>query len=292
MEYLVKNKAHKDYSGITKFSEVNLDNFFDFDYYRIVNPVTKEVFAYENNKLTKFENYHCYDIWETGKSCDYCVSANALVTKSVKRKLEQIDGTLYHVKVFPISIDDQVFVIELFQNIGDSYLKTNNENIKLSTLISQLNKIASIDNFSGLFSHGFMVNKLTEITRENILPVSLICMDVDKMKYVNDTFGHFYGDELIKSISKELVKLTTDNILPGRTGGDEFQILFNGYTQEEAIKLSQEALKSIERTYIKDDYFSTISWAIGKRDDNQSAKDFMNEVDSKMYKVKSENHLL
>ncbi len=290
MKHLVKIEANSDYSGIIDFNNINIDNFLDFDYYRIVNPITKDVFTYENNILRKIENYHCYDIWDTGKCCQYCVSTDALVSSTTRRKLEQIDGSLFLAKVFPISIENEVLVLELFQNIGDSYVKTKNENIKLSNIIGQLNDLASVESFSGLLTHGFMFNKLMEISRENKLPVSLICMDIDKMKYINDTFGHFYGDTLIKTIANELNKLKRDDIFPGRTGGDEFQIIYYGYTKQEALKISDNVLNNLKKILIEDNYYASISWAIGEREDGQSSKDFMNMVDKKMYKVKKVHH--
>ena len=290
MEHLVKIETEKDYNSIINFKDINLDNFLDFDYYRIVNPITKEVFSFEGDTLIKIKNYNCYDIWKTGQACKYCVSTEALVTSTTKRKLEQIDGTLFLAKVFPIEIENNILIMELFQNIGDSYIKTQNENIKLSHLIAQMNDMASIEAFSGLYSHGFMFNKLMEISRLNILPVSLICMDIDNMKYLNDTFGHFSGDQLIKSISKELIKLKKNNIFPGRTGGDEFQVIFFGYNKNESLKIAKDVLENMSRIFVKDNYWGTVSWAIGEREDNQSGKDFMNHVDQLMYEMKKNHH--
>jgi len=289
MEHLTKinKKSSKDLIDISNFNE---ENYLEYDYYRIVNPISKEVFKYENNKLIKIENFHCYDIWQNGKSCDYCVSANSLVTGEAKKKLEQINGELFMAKVFPIMIENKKYIIELFQNIGESYIKTDNSNVKLSELVSQMNHLATIESFSGLYSHGFMFNKTMEITRENKLPVSLLCMDIDKMKFVNDNFGHFEGDRLIKAISNELIKLNSENVFAGRTGGDEFQVLFVGYHEKEAIEYSKEILKTLKKIPIKNNYFGSTSWAIGERKDSQGAKEFLDSVDAKMYVVKAEHH--
>ncbi len=291
MEYLKKITKLNNLNKVIDYSEFNLDNYLDFDYYRIVNPLSKEVFYFNDNEdLKKIENHHCYDIWKTGKCCDYCVSTNALVTSTTKRKLEQIDGELYLAKVFPIKINKQKYVIELFQNIGESYVKTEDQNLKLSQIISQMNQLATIESFSGLFSHGFMFNKLMEISRDNTLPVSLLCMDIDKMKEVNDSFGHFEGDRLIKTISNELLKLNNKNIFAGRTGGDEFQVIYIGYNKDEALQYSKKVLDNLSHIHVKDDYYSSTSWEIEERKDSQSSKEFMEYVDSRMYIVKANHH--
>ncbi|MGD1822578.1 MAG: GGDEF domain-containing protein [Pleomorphochaeta sp.] len=293
MEHLIKINNKKDIKGIVNYSDFNVEDYLEFDYYRIVNPLTKEVFYFdESNILKKYNNYKCYEIWGSGRSCDYCVSTNALITSSTKRKLEQINGELYLAKVFPILIDDKKYIVELFQNIGDSYVKTENKNLKLSQLITQMNHLATIESFSGLYSHGFMYNKAMEISRDNILPVSLLCMDIDKMKYVNDTFGHFEGDKLIKNISKELLKLNNDKVFAGRTGGDEFQIFYIGYNEKEALDYSSDVLKNLEKIPVKNNYYSSTSWAIGERKALQTPKEFMETVDAKMYRVKANHHAI
>ncbi len=292
MKYLVKIEENKEYNGIIEFSKLKKENFYDFDYYRIVNPLTKEVFSYDNKILKKIPNYNCFDLWGNGKCCQYCVSTNSLLSNSIKKKLEQIGGTLFLAKVLPVSIDNKNYVLELFQNIGDSYVKTVNEQVKLSQIVSNLNSMASLDSFSGLYSHGFMYEKLMNISRENTLPVCLICMDIDNMKYVNDYYGHYAGDELIQKVSMELVKANGNNIFSGRTGGDEFQIIFINYNENEALEKVKDILKKAERILINNEYYATVSWAIGERKSNQTAKDFMDSVDSKMYEVKSQNHLL
>lgn len=207
MKYLQKIDSKKDILGVINLKDVNFNNYNEFDYYRIVDPITKAVYSYKNNKLEEYDNYKCYNIWGTGVACKYCVSTDALVTETTRRKLEQIEGELFLAKVFPVTIDDKTLVIELFQNIGDSYVKTKLQNHKLSHIINNLNDMASIDSFTGLLSHGFMYNKLHELSRENKLPVAMACLDIDNMKLVNDTYGHYAGDELIHKISSELVKL-------------------------------------------------------------------------------------
>lgn len=76
MKYLQKIDSNKDYVGVIDLHDVNFDNYIEFDYYRIVDPITKEVFTYKNNKLEKIDNYKCHDIWKTGRSCKYCVSTD------------------------------------------------------------------------------------------------------------------------------------------------------------------------------------------------------------------------
>lgn len=198
---------------------------------------------------------------------------------------------MFLAKVFPITINNKTLVIELFQNISDSYIKTKSDKQKLGSIISNLNDMASIDSFSGLLSHGFMYNKLMEISRENKLPVAMACLDIDNMKLVNDTYGHFAGDELIIKISNHLKELSEDDdIFAGRTGGDEFQVIFYGYNKQQALSLAQEVFHNLDSIPINKSYSASVSWAIEERKEGQSAKDFMNLVDKAMYRCKLNRH--
>ena len=55
---------------------------------------------------------------------------------------------------------------------------------------------------------------------------ALVMIDLDGLKYVNDTYGHTYGDQYIKSAAEVFVESVPENTLISRPGGDEFYILF------------------------------------------------------------------
>lgn len=272
-----------------RIEEIDFLTFADFNYYRLVDPLEKRVYSYENGSLNAIANAHCYDVWKTGDACEYCVSSTCLTSKESKNKMEQIDGRLYFVKTIPVLVLDRKLVLELIEDISDSYIQTNSNFSKLSSLLKELNILASLDSFTNLYSHGFMTNKIYEIININKNePLCLVCMDIDNMKSINDTLGHVAGDETIKAVAKVLLPFKSfDNIFPGRTGGDEFQIIFQGLTYEEAHKIIVPKLANLRNIPIKDGkYMVSVSWALGEWQANQSAPEFLDMVDSKMYEFK------
>lgn len=292
MKNLTKIQAKKvTINDYVDFYSINFDDYKEYDYYRLVDPINKKVYKSTNKELSLIENTTCYEVWNTGKPCKYCVSTEALLSKSEKKKFEYLDGDLYLAKVFPVIVNEKILVLELFQDLSESYLKTNNSFTKLSNLVEELNTLASLDTFTNLYSHSFMVNKMNalNIERENIQKeISLMCMDINKLKYVNDTFGHLCGDELILRVAEELRPLKdTWGIFPGRTGGDEFQVILIGYNKESAEQLLEETIHNLENIELKSNFHkASVSWAIETWEESQNNEEFIQLVDQKMYENK------
>lgn len=105
------------------------------------------------------------------------------------------------------------------------------------------------DSFTGLLSKGEIVNAATKaIDVEKREGVTLVIIDIDHFKKVNDTFGHMVGDELIKNIATIIEREVGDNGLVGRFGGDEFFVLFFDVYDMEYCRERLRAIKNIVPT--------------------------------------------
>ena len=76
---------------------------------------------------------------------------------------------------------------------------------------------------------------------------ALIMMDLDNLKYINDTFGHDYGDQYIRAAANALRIGTPDSAVLSRMSGDEFYIFLYGYDTEDQVREKIDQLqKSIQ----------------------------------------------
>lgn len=81
---------------------------------------------------------------------------------------------------------------------------------------------------------------------------AFIMWDLDNLKYVNDTYGHDYGDEYIRKASKELKKFEEYGGIVGRRSGDEFYVFVYGFKSKDEIrKLIKSIHRKIENTILK-----------------------------------------
>lgn len=78
-------------------------------------------------------------------------------------------------------------------------------------------------------------------------PFSLVCMDLDGFKSVNDTFGHAAGDEVLCEVSRRLSALVRQGDVPARLGGDEFAIVMRSADQASATALAERIVERVGR---------------------------------------------
>ena len=77
-------------------------------------------------------------------------------------------------------------------------------------------------------------------------PVALAYLDLDRFKLINDLFGHVAGDEVLRQVCRRVSELLAENRLIGRVGGDEFVIVFNRTTVDEAAAVCRQIIDRIE----------------------------------------------
>lgn len=114
------------------------------------------------------------------------------------------------------------------------HLKTENQ---------LLEKEAYRDSFTGLYTKSHFVKTVERILSEkNDKSHAMILMDLDNFKHINDTYGHFAGDEVLLSVSKRLKQLFRKTDVIGRFGGDEFMVLVKGIDNRNWLKERLDAL--------------------------------------------------
>lgn len=127
-------------------------------------------------------------------------------------------------------------------------------------------------------------------------PVSVIILDVNNFKKINDTYGHHSGDLILQIIAKELIKKTRECDVVSRWGGDEFLILSPGVNALETEQLVSRILKDSEVEASK--YLIGVKATLSVGDaiypsEGKNLDDLIRAADEKMYKnkyVKNHTH--
>lgn len=118
----------------------------------------------------------------------------------------------------------------------------------------------------------------------------LILLDLDNYKQINDTFGHSYGDDVLRDVSNIMKSRFRSSDIIGRIGGDEFIILLRNIRSYQYVeKLIKQLSEEIHRTYSKDDKTVTISASIGVSKvpiDGKTFATLYEKADIALYQVK------
>ena len=156
--------------------------------------------------------------------------------------------------------------------------KRNEENIRY---------LGCHDSMTGLLNRGCFESKLRELDAAGTLPVSVIYIDLNGLKMVNDTFGHASGDELIRKAATVLKENCRRDDFAARVGGDEFAILLP-FTDADRAKLIADRLETEFSQYAVNSV--PCSMAVGvatKQKQYQRIEKTMQIAETEMYQKKA-----
>ncbi len=115
-----------------------------------------------------------------------------------------------------------------FQELEQRMLGLQRENLDLIVKNRRLSEVSTRDALTGLYNRWFVMEKIdSEINRalRHGSPMSLLMLDIDHFKRINDTWGHPAGDQVLQAIGKLLRDSCRVYDVPGRYGGEEFCIV-------------------------------------------------------------------
>ena len=118
------------------------------------------------------------------------------------------------------------------------------------------------------------------------IPFSVLLIDVDFFKKINDTYGHDKGDFVIKRISNLLKQNIRDSDICARWGGEEFLILVPNNNLDGALILANNLKELIEKNNFEIKKNVTISIGVSTFDENSSLEKLLKSADIALYKAK------
>ncbi|MCL1865018.1 MAG: sensor domain-containing diguanylate cyclase [Spirochaetes bacterium] len=159
---------------------------------------------------------------------------------------------------------------------------------------SRLYRMATLDRMTGLYIHHYFQERLIEeikrVERSNV-PLTLLMADLDHFKSINDTYGHYQGDIIIKGTAKIIHQNIRSFDIASRYGGEEFAIILTETDIDEAFIIAERLRKKIEsKVYSNDITDINIKISIGlaqyDRENNESSVDLIKRADSALYTAK------
>ena len=142
------------------------------------------------------------------------------------------------------------------------------------------------DGLTGLYNKGkFMEMKQSVFSRQQA--VAVYNMDVNNLKHMNDDHGHEAGDRLICKAAESLKKIEERNVIPFRTGGDEFIVVAIHVTREEAERILLTWKEGLEELNRKDDGVPcVIACGIAFGEGEFDLEELLAEAERRMYEDK------
>jgi len=153
----------------------------------------------------------------------------------------------------------------------------------------ELRRLAVTDSLTAAYNRRYLQEELhREMSRSDRFsqPFSLIMLDVDHFKTVNDTFGHEVGDRVLKGLVELIQKRIRKTDLLARWGGEEFMIMLVSSTLEQAVALAEELLEKMNDRPFPDIGLVTASFGVTNYRPGETMDQLLTRVDDLMYQAK------
>ena len=154
----------------------------------------------------------------------------------------------------------------------------------------ELKRLATIDDLTGISNHRRFVEFFDVEWRRAVRdtkPISMILIDVDFFKQVNDTYGHFIGDEVLYHLAILLNKHTRIVDEVGRWGGEEFMIVCPGTSLVNVLYLAEKLRNAVEKYDFPNIGHLTVSMGVEVFKSEQSLQEMLEHADHYLYQAKN-----
>ena len=173
----------------------------------------------------------------------------------------------------------QVLVDKLYQKISE--LEKANERLRSHSLT---------DGMTGLNNRrGFMIlaTGLLKFARRAGYPLCMLYIDLDSLKYINDTFGHIGGDMALTQFARILTETFRDSDVIGRLGGDEFVVLMIDASENDIAGMQSLLQRNVDAYNDQAEQGHALAFSLGviRADSNSSIsmEEFLSQADEAMY---------
>ena len=162
--------------------------------------------------------------------------------------------TLENGKKILVSFGIDITMQKEFQsNYITTHVKLTQQKEALQEIRKQLADHANKDPLTGMYNRRYFHNfsqKLMALGMRNNSDISLLMIDIDKFKNINDTYGHDIGDAAIKHLANEIMDSTRQSDLQARFGGEEFIIMLPDTSLKNALLFAERFKTKIEKSIV------------------------------------------
>ncbi|HEY1089560.1 MAG TPA: GGDEF domain-containing protein [Burkholderiaceae bacterium] len=160
--------------------------------------------------------------------------------------------------------------------------------------VEQARGEALVDALTGLANRRAFDTELSQtLSASGAAPACLMLADIDHFKRINDSYGHAFGDQVLRVVAQTLKNLTGGKAMAARVGGEEFAILMPGATLQQAQALAERLRESISAGRIRrgqtanGDERVTLSFGVTQCHQGESANEFFSRADRALYASKN-----
>ncbi len=160
--------------------------------------------------------------------------------------------------------------------------------VRLSKRIKKEDKLLYIDVMTNLKNRNYLNDNINYWSENKVYPQAILVVDLNKVKILNDKFGHEEGDKQIKAAANALVKTQRENSEIMRTNGNEFMVYLVGYDEKMILSYIHKLTRELKASLPYDEYGVSLGYSM-INSELSTIDDAINEALSMMRKNKGSN---
>ena len=211
---------------------------------------------------------------------DACVNVQYLVTPLWE--MDEVDGAA----IIFSNITERIIAEGALSEANKRLQRLNDE---LKRKNKRLQEISVTDSLTNLYNHRHIIERLQEHVSSSDRyqrDLSVMMIDIDFFKNINDTYGHPYGDEVLKQVSSTLREAIRAVDIAGRYGGEEFLVVMPETHLKEAVGIAERVRQAMESLTWKQPITLTISVGVAMWQKGEAASELIAKADLLLYKAK------
>lgn len=159
----------------------------------------------------------------------------------------------------------------------------------VAALLATLKKLAHEarhDRLTGLLHHGALFEEMGQVCEERGQKISVILIDMDNFKGINDGYGHLAGDQALEGVGRYLKGAVGEGALVARYGGDEFCVVLRDVSAEEALQVARQILQGLGEVRAAEKLAASAGVSWGETGANKF-RDLVAAADRALYRAKA-----
>lgn len=257
-----------------------------------VNPAMCQLFGYQNERQLLSEVGNSTQFYANDEDRDILVGELLESGFCIGREVKGLrrDGSEFWFSI-SVQMREEEGNKLMFGSIVDiTERKQSDISLRYMATHDSLTGIYNRRHFEGQLSEALSGMKETSASGARLEELTLLYLDLDQFKVVNDSCGHKAGDVLIRQLSQKLNTVVMNRGILGRMGGDEFSVLLRGAEAAGGYTVAKKLLNAVQDyRFIWDNRMFTLGVSIGLveyRDGIHSAEQLMSMADSACYLAK------